>query len=66
MRNYLESPYFLNIFPRNPTQTRYIRFMKQPWSPLTSDFDRIKQEWDRAMREVWRTRYLEEAKDVLL
>jgi len=40
--------------------------MKQPWSPLTSQFDKAKKEWDKLMKDVWRTRYLEEANNALL
>jgi len=66
MKNYLKTSYFINIFPQNPTQTKYLRFLKYPWSPLTSQFEKSQKEWDKIMKDVWRTRYLEEGKDALL
>ncbi len=40
-----------NIFPANPIQTRYLRFMKQPSGELKSSFTDAIERFDLVMRD---------------
>lgn len=42
----------LNLFPRNPTQTRLRRFRQVPWGEWNTDFDRVKREFDRVKKSA--------------
>ena len=59
MKDRLETSWWENLFPKNPTQTRYTRFMKVPYQPIDSQFSKAKDEWDRLGQDWKKTRYLE-------
>ena len=42
----------LNIFPRNPTQTRFRRFKKVPWGEWNTEFDKVQRQFNRAKKLV--------------
>ncbi len=46
----------LNIFPRNPTQTRFRRFKKVPWGEWNTEFDKIQRQMERVKKNVIDTR----------
>jgi len=39
-----------NTFPRNPIQTKYLRFLKKPDSNLKTDFTDIRDEFQAQMQ----------------
>lgn len=41
----------INIFPQNPIQTRYLRFMKQPSGELKTSFTDAVERFDLVMRD---------------
>jgi hypothetical protein len=61
MKDYLGTAKWINLFPRNPTQTDHIRFMVNPASPLKSGFTKSREEWDKAMRGALQTGILKQA-----
>ena len=38
-----------NIFPRNPTQTSYLRFLENPAIPIKTDWERAQLEFKKKM-----------------
>jgi hypothetical protein len=52
MRDILKSSWWENLFPQNPTQTRYDRFMKGPGTPIRTDYDEALERFDR-MGKTW-------------
>ena len=59
----------INVFPQNPIQTRYLRFMKQPSGELKSSFTDAVERFELVMK-TYETVYdkymkpIEEAYDV--
>lgn len=51
MRDRLDSQ-FINLFPRNPTQTRYRRAIKTVTGPMTDEFTRTQAELRRRFRSL--------------
>jgi hypothetical protein len=49
MKDYLERHKWVNRFPNNPTQTKYIRFLKMPQSGVVSPFTKSRDEFKRRM-----------------
>lgn len=59
MRDYLGRSKFINIAPRNPTQTYLRRLVKMPGSGLETIFGDAKRDWERMKRDALKTRYSE-------
>lgn len=47
MRDRLKSSYWSNLQTKNPTQTRYRRFVKTPTGELRTPFNVAIEKWDR-------------------
>jgi len=56
MKDYLGRSKFENIFPLNPIQTRYLRFLQTPRGNLKSGFTAAREYWDK-MQERRKTVY---------
>ncbi len=41
-----------NVFPKNPTQTMYSRFLRSPESSLETQFDKVEREFRRRFIET--------------
>lgn len=41
-----------NIFPRNPTQTRFRRFKKVPWGDWNTEFDKVRRNMEKVRKSV--------------
>jgi len=59
MRDRLSFSKWVNMFPRNPTQSRYKRFVTQPYSELTSRFDDSAKEFQGILNKALKTHYSE-------
>jgi len=59
MKDYLHTARFINAAPRNPTQTRYTRFLKGPVHPMESMFTRAGRDWQKRIKDATKTRYSE-------
>lgn len=46
-----------NIFPRNPTQTRYFRFLKGPDSEIKTMFTESVSKFSKKNKDRLKTRY---------
>jgi len=46
-----------NIAPRNPTQTRYRRFLKMPGSELKTSFTDIQKDFEKHLNDRLKTHY---------
>ena len=44
------------IFPKNPTQTRFRRFKKVPWGEWNTEFDKIQRQIEQITKKVIDTR----------
>jgi len=57
MKDRLERHRFWNVPPRNPTQTRYVRFLKMPGGKLKTRFTNIQDSFNDALKNALKTRY---------
>jgi hypothetical protein len=48
-----------NVFPRNPTETAYMRFLKGPEGDIKTAFSESRLAWDKEMRDRLKTPYEE-------
>lgn len=61
MRDRLKRAYLDNLPGKNPTQTRFTRFLKTPTGQVKSAFTRASDKWER-LSEGWKkTRFTLEA-----
>ena len=49
MKDYLGKARFWNAMPKNPTQTKYLRFMKTPKATLSTSFEDSVENFRRLM-----------------
>ena len=49
--------HFINIFPQNPTQTRYFRFLKGPDSEIKTMFTESVSKFTQGNEKRLKTRY---------
>jgi len=41
-----------NTFPKNPTQTQYLRFLKSPKAKFGTQFEKSLEDFDKKMKEI--------------
>ena len=46
-----------NIFPKNPTQTRYLRFLKTPDSEIKTMFTESVSNFNQKKKDLFLTKY---------
>jgi len=46
-----------NIFPHNPTQTRYFRFLKGPDSEIKTQFTESMSNFNKKKKDLFLTKY---------
>jgi len=51
-----------NVFPRNPTQTRYLRFLKGP--KVDMKLENLLKDFDKGLRDRLDTHYLKHIRDL--
>ena len=56
MKDYLGQHRWVNLFPKNPTQTRYLRFLQTPQGELKSSFTDSMLYFEKSM-EKYKTVY---------
>ena len=54
---------FINLPVKNPTQTRYTRFMRMPYTRLESAFTRSEDKYRTLMNNALKNRYSEYLED---
>ena len=59
MKDYLKTSWWENQFPKNPTQTHYIRFFKSPENKLKTKFTESEEKFDRLVSSGLQTTYSE-------
>jgi len=57
MKDRLGKSWFINLPPRNPTQTIYTRFLRGPEAEIKTMFSESKADWKNRSRNALRTIY---------
>jgi hypothetical protein len=57
MKDRLGVAWFINLPPRNPTQTIYTRFLRGPEAEIKTMFGAKKSEWRDRQKNALRTHY---------
>lgn len=63
MKDFLGGHRWVNMFPGNPTQNRYSRFVKQPSGELKTRFNDSAKEFEKIMKNKLKTHYHDEVWD---